>query len=217
MSKLNRKKIKQVASRAKKNPRKLMVERESLGLADAVEATTSLPPATNDPLKTTVALGDLEFSTQPYEIARANALDRAHKVELKDSVKSLIARFRRDVDSRLKSLTGTIEEQMKPLIRSAAEVAVAKSEIELQLVNFNAELLAVLDLNDEPELMEIEDMFASKEHNEDIDRQMGLGNEADTFVPNYKTEDMVNTESLIDRELQAAEELADAIRNKSVN
>lgn len=186
--KLNSKKIKQVASKARRTPRgvdfresarplKIQIDARGrttdvlVGLDDADKAISKLESeirlgaeldeldlGVDSAIKTPM---DIEFSSETTETIKKNAIERARKVDLKEEIKTIVQTFRASIDERLKNLSEQVENQMKPLVQAVASVAVAKKELDNSLSEFHASLSSVLNLNDELEPIEIEGMFST--------------------------------------------------------
>lgn len=170
-------KVKQVASRAKSAPRTdtnppVVVSHDPVVVIDKIEA---------EPVSNVVVHGDIEFAVESTEQQRKNALERSKKVDLKAEIKSMIAVFRNEINTKLTRLTERIEDQLKPMVKTVADVAVARAEFELQFADFEDRLSATLNLNDELEPIEIAEMFGT--YGTELDEEMS------TYNPLPKTED----------------------------
>lgn len=163
MAKRTSKKIKQVASRAKTSPRTEVQPTPFVAAAVQNPTTTVVeekPVLANEADKNVLIVGgEIEFSTESMEQQRKTALDRSKKVELKDEIKHMIEAFKQEINTKLTRLTERIENQLKPMVQTVADVAVAKAEFELQFADFQDRLSATLNLNDELEPIEIAEMF----------------------------------------------------------
>lgn len=103
----------------------------------------------------------IEFSPmEPHEVAARAAIERSKKVDLKVEIRRMMDAFKADINARLNGLSERIEAQLKPLVQTVADIAVAKKDMEGQLVSFGERLSATLNLNDELEPIEIECMFS---------------------------------------------------------
>jgi len=151
---INKKKIKQVASRARRSCRTKSNTPEELRPDNVTTTGLQYPVTLPDRI-------ELEFSTERPDVLKRNAVERAKKVDLKEEIKGIVQAFRTDIDERLKGLSDQIENQMKPLVQAVASIAVAKKELMDSLNDFHGNLSATLSLDDELEPIEIEGMFTS--------------------------------------------------------
>jgi hypothetical protein len=160
------KKVKQVAGRAKRTPR---TETNAPGgeayYTDQHTGRVATKPSELAPNTTVWVAPDgdrVEFSTEKPEETKKNAIARAKKVDLKGDIRSIVEAFSKDIDERLKALSDQIEGQMQPLVRSVADIAVAKKELADKLADFEDRLSATLNLNDELEPIDISEIFGGQ-------------------------------------------------------
>jgi hypothetical protein len=165
------KKVKQVASRAKAAPRvepnvpsdyitaskvkemSAPVDLSNVFMMEGKEKHTAFMTGHNENV--------IEFSPmEPHEVAARNAIERSKKVDLKVEIREMMNTFKTDINVQLNNLSERIEAQLKPLVQTVADIAVAKKDMEGQLISFGERLSATLNLNDELEPIEIEHMFA---------------------------------------------------------
>lgn len=172
------KKVKQVASKAKATPRtetneSVVPETNEAGVIVAGISVGQLPPrpicATSiteaqhavNALETVIDTDGVVVE-DGVEFAPPNkikAVERSKKFELKSEIKTMIAEFRDQVNYKLQSLSTRIENQLRPMVQTVADIAVAKAEFETQFANFEDRLSATLNLNDELEPIDIANMF----------------------------------------------------------
>lgn len=197
------KKVKQVAKlgqkdhdRLKKSPKFKQVDVEELTL-ESVFADVPVGTMIKDgklvtvPFGTAVAAdGNTATTGDGYEFAigekpedvKATAIQRDQKVALKIELKRLVAIFRNSIELRLDNLSKQIIVQLDPLVKTVADIAVAKVELENRVRDFEDSLSATLNLNDELEPMDITLMF---------EPDTGLDDEMSTYtsLPNVTAED----------------------------
>jgi hypothetical protein len=95
---------------------------------------------------------------QPHEKpeeAKAKAIERSRKVELKENVRTLVDGFREEIEIQLKELSDRVEAQLNPIVEAVSSVAVARRDFIGQLAQFREKLNNALDLNDELEPLDI--------------------------------------------------------------
>lgn len=172
----NKKKVKQVASRAKRTPRtdantgaSFTLRSPTIGesgtgtIGEALEIkalANKLEQETHEDFELGTADTKVEFSTEPHSVLKTRAIESSKKVDLRREIKTLVTTFRDDIDTRLKSLSERIESQLKPLVQSVTEVAMAKAELTNRLADFEESLSVTLNLNDELEPIDISMIFA---------------------------------------------------------
>jgi hypothetical protein len=83
------------------------------------------------------------------KIARGQAAERAKKTEMILTVRDLVDKFKSSADARLAALSSKIEEQLKPIVAMTSQIAVARKELDLQLVTFEDELHKSMGLDGE--------------------------------------------------------------------
>jgi hypothetical protein len=195
-------KIKQVASRAKRDPRTDSNVPVDIG-RDPYQVPSSKAPAPTPTMvakegTTVYSTGDgidIEFSTERPDIVKRNAIERAKKVDLKAEIRGIVDAFSKDIDERLKALSNRIEDQMKPLVQTVADIAVAKKELADRLEDFGGNLSVTLGLNDELEPIDISTIFAGIVQGDEIEI------ETQNEVP-----------SLEDEEVELLAEVAEEVR-----
>jgi hypothetical protein len=189
--KTSNKKVKQVASKAKRTPRTeantpadfRLQSVSDAGLQEPVSLVTSPSEVKENTVVLSLSGGkdSIEFSTERPDIAKRNAIERAKKTALKAEINRIVRGFRDDIDARLKSLSDQIEDQMKPLVHCVADIAVAEKELASRLQDFADQLSCAMNLNDELDPIDISGLFASGDfdiegpgdasvNDEDIDR-----------------------------------------------
>src|SRR5208337_3401851 len=92
---INKKKIKQVASRARRSCRTKSNTPEELRPDNVTTTGLQYPVTLPDRI-------ELEFSTERPDVLKRNAVERAKKVDLKEEIKGIVQAFRTDIDERLK-------------------------------------------------------------------------------------------------------------------